>query len=96
MTIDEFIAAQQDVIADGGFEEYLPTLWVDRGRLVEVNVLTDPPKEVTGVEAAARGWASTVAGRCDYFLAFRRGACLKVVARRGGNVVEQLVGLGKE
>ena len=29
MTVDEFIAAQQQIIAEGGFDEYLPHV-VDR------------------------------------------------------------------
>jgi hypothetical protein len=84
MTVDEFIAAQQEVIAEGDFNDYLPTLWIETARQMKVNVLTDPP-DGQDLERVARDWARQMARKHDYFLAFKADdSRLKVVARIDG------------
>jgi hypothetical protein len=94
MTIDEFIAAQLKVIRDCcGFNEYLPTLWVDLPRQVNVEVLTDD-LEADELETAVRDWAHKLSNKHDYFLAFKAGAShIKIVARINMMASERLVAI---
>lgn len=83
MSVDDFIAAQLQVIRDDDFGEYLPTLWVETPRQVKVDILMD---ELEGgeLEMLAREWAQKLAGKHNYFLAFMTDEShLKVVARVG-------------
>jgi len=84
MTVKEFIAAQKELIAEGHFVGYLPTLWIVTTNQVQVNILADSPDE-DDLERVARDWALQMAREHDYFLAFKSdGFRLKVVARVQG------------
>ena len=56
MTLDAFIAAQREVIAEFGIDAYLPTLWVDTPRTVRVSVLEPAPAQ-TDADEVTRPWA---------------------------------------
>ncbi len=91
MTVDGFIAAQQQVIAEGDFDDYLPTLWIETARQVRVNVLMDAP-DGDDLERVARDWAQQMARKHDYCLAFKADdSHLKVVARIGRLETDRLV-----
>jgi hypothetical protein len=91
MTVDDFIDTQRQLIADGDFDGYLPTLWVETPRHVKVNVLVDAPGGEE-LESVAREWAQQMARKHDYCLAFKADdSRLKVVARIGGLTSERVV-----
>ena len=91
MTVDDFIDAQQQLIAEGDFDGYLPTLWVETPGQVKVNVLMDAP-DGEELETVAREWAQQMARKHDYCLAFKADdSRLKVVARVGGVSSERIV-----
>jgi hypothetical protein len=92
MTIDEFIAAQHDVIAEHGLDAYLPALMIETRWRVKVYVLADPPDDTGELEKIARAWAEQLAKRQDYYLSFRvTGSHFRVVACVRGVVSERLV-----
>ena len=94
MSVDDFIAAQLQLIRDGDSNEYLPTLWVEAPTQVRVNVLTDECDEGE-LETVAREWASNLAHEHDYFLAFKVDEThLKVVTSVGTIAREQVVAIG--
>lgn len=94
MTVEEleqFIAVQKELIAEGDFIGYLPTLWIVATNQVQVNVLADAPDE-DDLEQVARDWALQMAREHDYFLAFKAdGFRLEVVARIQGIQQERIV-----
>jgi hypothetical protein len=94
MAADEFIAliaAQKQLIAEWGFDGYLPTLWVVSANAVDVNVLADAP-DGDELERIARDWAQQKAQKHDYYLAFKADdSHLKIVARVGAVTSEELV-----
>ena len=91
MNVDDFIALQQQFVAETGFGEYLPTLWVETPRQVKVNILMDPP-EGDELEVVARDWARQLARKHDYCMAFKADDWhLKIVARVGAVTREQMV-----
>lgn len=94
MSVEKFIAAQQELIAECDLDDYLPTLWIKTTTQVTVNVLTDAPREEC-TERVARDWALQMAQKDDYFLAFKADGCrLKVVARIQGIPQERMVSIG--
>jgi hypothetical protein len=96
MSIDDFIAAQQQFIDERDFNEYLPTLWVVTPRQVQVNVLMDPPEGVE-LEVSVRNWAQQIARERDYCLAYKVDhSHLKIVARVGVVASEQTVAVGAD
>ena len=93
MSVDDFIAAQERLISEGNFDEYLPTVWVETSRQVKVNILMHPP-EGFALVTAAREWAQQQARRHDYCLAFKADEShLKVVARVGAATSEHIVAI---
>lgn len=91
MSVDDFISAQQQFIVESGFNDYLPTLWVETSKQVNVNVLTDAP-EGDELESVARDWAKQMARKCDYYLAFKLDDLhLKVVSQVGAVTRDQIV-----
>ena len=92
MTVEEFIAHTQQVIAEDGFDGFLPTLVLETRREVRIAVLEDVPSGVDA-ESFAKDWASQVVKRNqDYLLAFKAdNEHFKVVSRRAGLTAERLV-----
>jgi hypothetical protein len=94
MTVGDFegfIAVQKELIAEVGLVGYLPALWIDTTKEVQVSVLVDAPDE-NDHERVAGDWALQMAREHDYFLAFKAdGFCLKVVARIQGIQQERVV-----
>jgi hypothetical protein len=91
VTLEQFIAAQQAVIAECGLNSFLPTLLVESFWGCKINVLADVPDDGE-IESVAVEWAQRVAGRKNYFLAFRlNGDQFKVVARKGKLVSERII-----
>jgi hypothetical protein len=89
MTTDDFIAMTQRIIAQDGFDDYLPTLVLpDSARLF---VLEGIPPDVDH-DFAARRWVAKKVGPGDnYFLAFKISATqFRVVVRIAGNVEERV------
>ncbi len=94
MTIDDFIGMTQRIIAQDGFEDFLPTLVLPDSQ--QVAVLEGVPVTVTvNVETAARNWADRKAGAGeDYFLACKSDpAHFKVVARVKGRAIARHWGI---
>jgi len=90
MTANQFIIMTQKVIANDGFEGYLPTLVLPARDAVLV--LQGIPTSVD-IEVAARSWAAKKVAESseDYFLAFKVSTeKFKVVARISGVVQEQV------
>lgn len=82
MTIEDFIAKTQQVIAEDGLDAYLPTLVVETRWDIEIAVLQDAPQDAE-IEVVAQDWAAQVAKNHDYVLAFRvDDAHFKVISRR--------------
>ncbi len=89
MTLDEFSEITYRVIANDGFEEYLPTVCYPVRR--EIKVLTDLPLDA-GQEKAILGWASESAGVNEEFLiAFKTDSNHFKVIRRIGPYSEEQV-----
>lgn len=93
MTVEDFIAAQIKIIREGRFDGYLPVLWVETPSQVNVDVLMDE-LEANELEMAARDWAQRLAGKHDYFLAFRADEShIMVVTRIGTTASERLAAI---
>jgi len=92
MTLNDFIAATQKVIADNGFENYMPTLAVESRRRISFAVLEDVPPDEP-VESFVMEWVSQVVkAKQDYFVAFRiDGTRFKVVFSQRGLTDEKVV-----
>ena len=92
MTVDRFIAMQQEVIADGGFDGFLPVIVVETRRAVRVKLLEDVPDDVD-IERFVKDWAAAATNRKqDYLLAFKvDDKHFKVVCRVGATTHERLV-----
>lgn len=89
--VDEFIRQQRRMIDEHGLDNYLPALLVVKRAQDEVNVLTEPPDDVAELEALARDWATQLAGRNDFALAFRCGSNrFKVICRVADQVEERV------
>ena len=88
MNFEEFVATQVKFAAKSEFWNYLPTLWVETSRKLTVHVLTDAP-DGAELDVVARQWAEQLAGKHDYFLAFKAGRVhLKAIARIDGLLQE--------
>src|SRR5438046_6353359 len=90
MTTEPFIVMTQNVIANNGFDDYLPTLVLPSRPAVLA--LQGIPAGVD-VEVASRGWAAKKVGESaeDYYLAFKvNPEEFKVVTRIAGKMQEQL------
>ena len=89
VSLDEFIAMTQRIIAKDGFDDYLPTLVLPARR--HIMVLESVPDTVNS-EVAARKWAEDKAGSGDFQLAFRIDARhFKAVERIAGKIEQRVV-----
>ena len=81
--IDQFIAMTRRIIAEDGFEGYLPTLLIPSRK--DIRVLEGVPGE-EDLEKVVAGWAARIAGPDEDFLAAFKfdDTHFKVLARLDG------------
>lgn len=91
MTFEAFIATTQKVIAEQGLDAYLPTLILEDGKRIQVEVLQDVPEQVD-IAVTAMAWAERVAKNRDFLLAFRVDASrFNAVHRSNGVLNERII-----
>ena len=91
MNVEEFIAEQRKIIAGTGIDAYLPVCYVESSEAIHIGVLEDPPDD-DQLDPLVKGWAEHIAGDSDFVAAFRLDSKqLKVLARRDGELLEQIV-----
>ena len=90
--LDQFVKMTQRIIAEDGFDNYLPTLLLPATR--EVRVLDQV--EGDGESLGITDWLSEQVGQDeDFLVAFKAGdAHFMVVGRLGGQACERLCEVG--
>ena len=90
--LDQFVKMTQRIIAEDGFDNYLPTLVLPATREVRVLDQVDGGGESLGIT----DWlAEQVAPDEDFLVAFKAGdAHFMVVGRLGGQACERLCEVG--
>ena len=90
--LDQFVKMTQRIIAEDGFDNYLPTLLLPATREVRVLDLVEGDGESLGIT----DWlAEQVGPDEDFLVAFKAGdAHFMVVGRLGGQACERLCEVG--
>jgi len=89
ISLNEFIAITQRVVARDGFDDYMPTLVLPARR--HIMALEGIPDTVD-TEAVARKWAEEHAGGGDFLLAFKIDARrFKAIERKAGEIEARVV-----